>query len=225
MYRVQEHQLRSWPISYYVTTSLEGTAILVHRMRFVVGVMSVRAGGCSFASYSSLASLHQYTSRLRHTRPSLLSTSFSVLILAKETLQAHNQRSPASNMAPGIDNRVLNGISLPEADHRFLIWGGNGWVAGHLYTLLKEQGKRVTMTTVRMEDRSAVLAQLEQERPTHVLNCAGVTGRPNVDWCEENKETTIRSNVIGTLNLADCCYVKGIHCTVFATGCMSISQH
>ena len=39
-------------------------------------------------------------------------------------------------------------------------------------------------------------------------------------WCEDNKEATIRSNVIGTLNLADCCFVNGIHCTVFATGCI-----
>jgi hypothetical protein len=26
-----------------------------------------------------------------------------------------------------------------------------------------------------------------QVRPTHVLNAAGVTGRPNVDWCESHK--------------------------------------
>lgn len=53
-----------------------------------------------------------------------------------------------------------------------------------------------------------------------MLNAAGCTGRPNVDWCEDNKEATIRSNVIGSLNLTDCCYLKGIHCTVFATGCI-----
>jgi hypothetical protein len=34
-------------------------------------------------------------------------------------------------------------------------------------------------------------------KPTHVLNSAGVTGRPNVDWCEDNKKETIRANVIG----------------------------
>lgn len=39
-------------------------------------------------------------------------------------------------------------------------------------------------------------------KPTHVLNAAGVTGRPNVDWCESNKETTLRCNVVGALNLA-----------------------
>lgn len=125
-------------------------------------------------------------------------------------------------MTPDIDNRMAKGIRLPDADLKFLIWGGRGWVAGHLYNFLKNQGKRVSMTTVRMEGREAVLAELEREKPTHVLNCAGVTGRPNVDWCEDNREVTIRSNVIGTLNLADCCYLKSTHCTVFATGCKLI---
>ena len=104
--------------------------------------------------------------------------------------------------------------------NRFLIWGGEGWVAGHLKALLEKQGKEVFTTTVRMQDREGVIAELEKVKPTHVLNAAGCTGRPNVDWCEDNKEATMRSNVIGTLNLADCCWLKGIHCTVFATGCI-----
>ncbi|KAK4241164.1 hypothetical protein C8A03DRAFT_41350 [Achaetomium macrosporum] len=104
--------------------------------------------------------------------------------------------------------------------HRFLIWGGDGWIAGHLKTLLEKQGKDVHTTTVRMEDREAVLGELIRIQPTHVLNAAGCTGRPNVDWCEDHKEATIRSNVIGTLNLADCCFLRRIHCTVFATGCI-----
>jgi 3,5-epimerase/4-reductase len=71
-----------------------------------------------------------------------------------------------------------------------------------------------------MQNREAVIAELEKYKPTHVLNAAGSTGRPNVDWCEDHKEDTIRNNVIGTLNLTDCCYEKGIHITVFATGCI-----
>jgi 3,5-epimerase/4-reductase len=107
-----------------------------------------------------------------------------------------------------------------DSKNVFLIWGGKGWVAGHLEALLRSQGKEVHTTTVRMEDREAVKAELEKVKPTHVLNCAGCTGRPNVDWCEDNKEATMRSNVIGTLNLTDCCFQAGVHCTVFATGCI-----
>ncbi|KAF7193557.1 Bifunctional dTDP-4-dehydrorhamnose 3,5-epimerase/dTDP-4-dehydrorhamnose reductase [Pseudocercospora fuligena] len=104
--------------------------------------------------------------------------------------------------------------------NRFLIWGGNGWVAGQLKALLEEQGKEVHTTTIRMENAAEVSKELESIRPSHVLNAAGCTGRPNVDWCEDNKAQTVRSNVIGTLMLADLCNQMSIHCTVFATGCI-----
>ena len=35
-----------------------------------------------------------------------------------------------------------------------------------------------------------------QVRPTHVLNAAGVTGRPNVDWCESHKVGIVVSSVV-----------------------------
>jgi 3,5-epimerase/4-reductase len=111
-------------------------------------------------------------------------------------------------------------MTSSTAQNVFLIWGGNGWVAGHLESLLKDQGKTFHTTTVRMENREAVIVELDRVKPTHVLNCAGCTGRPNVDWCEDNKAATIRSNVIGTLNLADACEQRGIHISVFATGCI-----
>jgi 3,5-epimerase/4-reductase len=71
-----------------------------------------------------------------------------------------------------------------------------------------------------VQDRESIEAELERVKPTHVLNAAGVTGRPNVDWCETHKLETIRSNVVGTLTLADCCEARGIHMTNFATGCI-----
>ncbi|RDW73363.1 hypothetical protein BP6252_07270 [Coleophoma cylindrospora] len=110
-----------------------------------------------------------------------------------------------------------NGIAKKPV---YLIWGGEGWVAGHLKNLLESQGKEVHTTTVRMQNREACIAELKRVKPTHVLNCAGCTGRPNVDWCEDNKEETIRSNVIGTLSLTDICFLENIHITVFATGCI-----
>ena len=113
----------------------------------------------------------------------------------------------------------VNGINGDASPRSYLIWGGNGWIAQHLFDLLKSQGQKVESTTVRMEDREAVKAELERVKPTHVLNCAGCTGRPNVDWCEDNKPATIRSNAIGTMNLTDLCYQQNIHITVYATGC------
>ncbi|KAK4704355.1 hypothetical protein P7C70_g1855, partial [Phenoliferia sp. Uapishka_3] len=103
---------------------------------------------------------------------------------------------------------------------KFLVVGSKGWIGGMLAEMLKADGKDVTRSLARIEDRAAIIAELEKVKPTHVLNCAGVTGRPNVDWCEDNKQATVRSNVIGTLNLIDICYQHGIHITNFATGCI-----
>ncbi|KAK1387708.1 hypothetical protein POM88_015886 [Heracleum sosnowskyi] len=49
-------------------------------------------------------------------------------------------------------------------------------------------------------------------KPTYVLNAAGVTGRP--------KAETIRTNVTGTLTLADVCREQGLMMINFATGCI-----
>lgn len=102
----------------------------------------------------------------------------------------------------------------------YLLFGKNGWIGGKLIELLKAQGKTLHIADSRTYNREAVEAEIEKYQPTHVLNAAGVTGRPNVDWCEDNKAETIRSNVIGTLNVADICNQKGIHHLLYATGCI-----
>lgn len=103
---------------------------------------------------------------------------------------------------------------------KFLVFGPRGWIGEQLITMLGNEGKEVKAAQSRLEDRESVQREIQEYKPTHVLNCAGVTGRPNVDWCEDNKEATIRSNVIGTLNLADVCWLNKVHMTNFATGCI-----
>lgn len=79
---------------------------------------------------------------------------------------------------------------------------------------------KVYPSNVRIENREDVAKELDEIKPSHVLMSAGITGRPNIDWCEDNKPETIRTNVIGTLNVADLCMLRDIHCTVYATGCI-----
>jgi len=103
----------------------------------------------------------------------------------------------------------------------FLVFGGEkGWIGQMIVTLLKEQGKSVHVATSRLENREDVEKEIKKYQPKYIMNCAGVTGRPNVDWCEDHKPETIRSNVIGTLNLVDLAFLHGIHVTNFATGCI-----
>jgi 3,5-epimerase/4-reductase len=102
----------------------------------------------------------------------------------------------------------------------FLLFGKGGWICGKVAELLKSQGKEVRIADSRMENRESVVAEIEKYRPTHIINAAGITGRPNIDWCEDNKIATLRSNVIGAMTIADICELRCIHHTLFATGCI-----
>lgn len=85
----------------------------------------------------------------------------------------------------------------------YLLFGKNGWIGGKLIELLTLQGKTFYLAESRTYNRESVLSEIEKYKPSHILNAAGVTGRPNVDWCEDHRLETIRSNVIGTLTIAD----------------------
>ncbi|KAK9867293.1 hypothetical protein WJX84_002945 [Apatococcus fuscideae] len=111
---------------------------------------------------------------------------------------------------------VANGSAQPV----FLIFGKSGWIGGLIGDMLKQQGARFEYANARLEDRTGIIADFERVKPTHVLNAAGLTGRPNVDWCEDHKLETIRVNVLGMLNLADLCFTHNIHLTTYATGCI-----
>ena len=72
----------------------------------------------------------------------------------------------------------------------------------------------------RAEDRNAVAQELDTVKPSHVFYAAGTTSRPNIDWCEDHKLDTIRTNVFGTLNIDLLCNERHIHIAVNGTGCI-----
>ena len=102
----------------------------------------------------------------------------------------------------------------------FLVWGAEGWIGSQILALLHAQGKTAHGTTARMHEQSQVREVLDTIKPTHVINCAGKTGRPNVDWCESHKLETMESNGLGMLVLVTECEKRGVHLSVLATGCM-----
>jgi dTDP-4-dehydrorhamnose reductase len=56
--------------------------------------------------------------------------------------------------------------------------------------------------------------------PKVVINAAGKTGRPNVDWCETHHAETYRSNVVGPLVLAEVAAAHGAHLVHIGSGCI-----
>ncbi|MFA5793188.1 MAG: sugar nucleotide-binding protein [Candidatus Gracilibacteria bacterium] len=97
---------------------------------------------------------------------------------------------------------------------------GKGYIAGKFLDHFKKEGAEISISDVRIEDYSVVKAELELKKPDIVLNCAGKTGKPNVDWCEDNKMETLYSNVIAPLILARACNGLGIYMAHIGSGCV-----
>ena len=103
---------------------------------------------------------------------------------------------------------------------KFLIYGGKGWIGQQVIRELQKQNHEVIIGKARLEQRESILKEIQDHKPDRIINTAGKTGVPNVDWCESNKEETIRSNVLGLINLIDCAYVNDIHILNWGTGCI-----
>jgi dTDP-4-dehydrorhamnose reductase len=103
----------------------------------------------------------------------------------------------------------------------WLIFGGaTGWIGQMAVTMLHEQGYDVVSAQSRLENRESVLDEIQTEKPDFILNAAGVTGRPNVDWCEDHRQETLRTNIIGTLTLCDCAFLCDVPVINLGTGCI-----
>lgn len=106
-------------------------------------------------------------------------------------------------------------------NERFLVYGGKtGWIGQKIVLLLQQSGHQVFCAQSRLENRNDILREIDAIKPTRIINAAGVTGTPNVDWCEDHKQETMLANVIGALVLADVAQVNGVHLTHLGTGCI-----
>jgi len=101
-----------------------------------------------------------------------------------------------------------------------LLYGSTGYFGSHQKKWLEAANIPCVLGKARLEDRAGLLAEMSAVKPRYVICAAGLAGTPNIDWCESHKQETIRVNVIGTLNIADACFVSSLHCTVFGSGCL-----
>lgn len=114
---------------------------------------------------------------------------------------------------------------------RVLLFGAAGWIGGKLMRMgrLEDGAGDVEWVEAkaRLEDTPALVDQLTRYRPDRVVLAAGITGRPNVDWCEaspENEAHTVLVNVQATVMLGRLCAHMGIPLATFATGCIYTSS-
>jgi len=97
---------------------------------------------------------------------------------------------------------------------RILVFG-NGWIGNKFI----ERYPEARLSTVMIEKPQDMTEVLELEEPDEVLNCAGLTGTPNVDWCETHQLETAMANTWLPILMANECAKLGIHFTHLSSGC------
>ena len=90
---------------------------------------------------------------------------------------------------------------------------GRGWTGKKVYRYLLNRGVTVGMTS--HEHGLTVLQSYDV-----VINCAGITGVPNVDACENDKFGTLNGNALYPITLQRECEKHNVKLAHFSSGCI-----
>jgi len=94
---------------------------------------------------------------------------------------------------------------------------GNGYVGNRCKNAW---GEEAIIADGHINSKEDILALLDKHKPDAVLNAAGSTGKPNVDWCETHQLETIVGNTKLPIILAEGCQEKGIYLLHMGSGCI-----
>jgi len=103
---------------------------------------------------------------------------------------------------------------------KILLLGSTGFIGSHLKEALVEKGYEVADPRIEVTCIKAVRTAIEKESPDYIVNATGITGKPNVDWCEDHPVETYQVNVGGSLNIAAAALEKGITVAQMSSGCV-----
>ena len=153
---------------------------------------------------------------------SILVYHFNGLFSSEETLTINY-------LDPYIKLKLTNGITfdnliISEKDNikkfskpiDYVIFGSNGFLGSNIIRYL--ENKNYIICNFRLEETNEIEKYLKLYSPKYVINCAGITGDPNILWCDDNKTETIAINITYQLTLADICKKYNIHLTILGSG-------
>ena len=97
---------------------------------------------------------------------------------------------------------------------------GKGYVGQRCADAWREKGVEVIFSSVRVKAAKDAFEEIQKHQPSAVFNAAGVTGKPNVDWCEDHPMETIEGNTQLPINIAAACQRCGVHLLHIGSGCV-----
>jgi dTDP-4-dehydrorhamnose reductase len=113
-----------------------------------------------------------------------------------------------------------------------LLLGATGYIGEAFAAELQRRKKEFVPLSRKQVDYSRfdlLLEFLRAKKPTFLVNCAGYTGKPNVDACELDKAGTLLGNALLPQTIAHACMAAGIPWGHVSSGCIysgaKISEH
>jgi len=105
---------------------------------------------------------------------------------------------------------------------KFYILGGSGFMGSGASAYLKSRGHEVITDRIDVADMAALKQKFTETKPDVVINFAGVRAYPNIDWCEDHKEETVKVNVGGAINVALAALETGAYPIQISSGCIYV---
>ncbi len=99
-----------------------------------------------------------------------------------------------------------------------LMLGATGYLGGYAEAELKKAGMSVLAVHTRLNDATAIAEHIKKSQCRYVVCAAGISGRPTIDWCEDNEFETWETNYADMLNLMRICKKFDVHLTIFGSG-------
>ncbi len=94
---------------------------------------------------------------------------------------------------------------------------GKGYIANRC----KESwGDEAVISEKKVFSVEDALAEIQYHAPDVVFNAAGVTGKPNVDWCEDHPRESMLGNTLMPIALAEACQREGKYLLHLGSGCI-----
>jgi dTDP-4-dehydrorhamnose reductase len=101
-----------------------------------------------------------------------------------------------------------------------VILGANGYIGSAFCRYLKDKVEIATIPRVTYYDVDMLSTLLRSIRPEFLINCAGYTGKPNVDACEANKTECLHANAVLPGIIARACSFAEVPWGHVSSGCI-----
>lgn len=114
-------------------------------------------------------------------------------------LDVYHFRSRGAGLAHSHSKVSLEPHKTKEMPHPIWILGASGYVGGAFQRLLEARGiafRALPRNVLDYYNLAGLTTALHEARPPFLINCAGYTGKPNVDACELHKTDCLLGNAI-----------------------------